>query len=158
MENLGCNIKFQGINATKALAHVIETKRMHINRYRASIDKAHLSRYKDLKQIKDSREGILNDYSQKVISSISRLQDISSEVVESNIQRNYRDVSSSNLTARYNTSYFSINCSTSPDKNLITSQKGSIFFIGDHKTQKIMAPNEICLTLAIPRLNISEGI
>ena len=42
---LWCNVKFQGINATKALARVIGTKYMHIKRCIASIDQAYLSIY-----------------------------------------------------------------------------------------------------------------
>ena len=85
-----CYVTFQGINATKALARVIGTKCMHIKRCTASIDQAHISRYNELQQIKAAKKGLLNDYSQKMISSISRLQDKLSEVVESNIQRNSR--------------------------------------------------------------------
>ena len=47
-ECLWCNVKFQGINSTKALAHVIGTKSMNIKICTASIDKAYLSRYKEL--------------------------------------------------------------------------------------------------------------
>ena len=36
---LWCDVKFQGITATKALAHVIGTKSMHIKRCKSSIDK-----------------------------------------------------------------------------------------------------------------------
>ena len=61
---------------------------MHIKRCKASIDQSYLSRYKELQKIKAAKKGLLNDYSQKMISSISGLQDKSSEVVESNIQRN----------------------------------------------------------------------
>ena len=63
---------------------------MHIKRCAASIDQDYVSRYKELQQIRAAKKGLLNDYSQKMISSISRLQDKSSEVVESNIQRNSR--------------------------------------------------------------------
>ena len=83
-----CDVKFQGINATKSLAPVFGTKCMHIKRRKASMDQSHLSRYKELQQIKAAKKGLLNDYSHKMISSVSRLQDKSSEVVESNIQRN----------------------------------------------------------------------
>ena len=75
---LWCGFKFHGINATKALAHVIGTKCMHIKRCTSSIDQAHISRYKELQKIKAAKKGLLNDYSQKIISSISRLQDKSS--------------------------------------------------------------------------------
>ena len=77
-----CDFKFQGINATKCLSHVIGTKCMHIKRFTASTDQAYLSRYKELQQIKSSKKGIINDYSQKMISSISRSQDNSSEIFE----------------------------------------------------------------------------
>ena len=45
---LWCDVTFQGINITKALAHVIGTKSMHIKRCTASIDQYYLSRYKEL--------------------------------------------------------------------------------------------------------------
>ena len=81
---LWCDVTFQGINATKALARVIGTKIMHINRCTASIDQANISRYKELQNIKSAKKGLLNDYPQKMISSISRLQDKSPEVVDPN--------------------------------------------------------------------------
>ena len=122
-----CDVKFQGINATKALAHVIGTKSMHIKRCTASIDQAYFSRYKELQKMKAAKKGLLNNYSQKMISSISRLQDKSSEVVESNIQHNSRGMYSSNTTAIYDTSSFSTSCSKSPERNPTTPQKGSFF-------------------------------
>ena len=75
---LWCDFTFQGINATKALSDFIGTKCMHIKRCTASIDQAHISRYKELQQTKAAKKGLLNDYSQKMISSVSRLQDKSS--------------------------------------------------------------------------------
>ena len=60
---LWCDFTFQGINATKALAHVIGTKCMHIKRCTASIDQSHISRNKELQQIKAAKKGLLNDYS-----------------------------------------------------------------------------------------------
>ena len=59
---LWCDVTFQGINATKDLAHVIGTKSMHIKRCTASIDQVYLSGYKELQKIKDAKIGILNDY------------------------------------------------------------------------------------------------
>ena len=100
-KSLWCDFKIQRINATKVLAHVIGTKCMHINLCTASINQSHISRYKELQQIIAAKKGLLNDYSQKMISSISRLQDKSSEAVESNIQRNSRSLLLSNNTAVY---------------------------------------------------------
>ena len=155
---LWCDVKFQGINATKALAHVIGTKIMHIKRCTASIDQAYLSRYKELQQIKAAKKGLLNEYSQKMISSISRLQDKLSEVVESNIQRNSRGLYLSNTTAIYDSSSISKSFSQSPESNQTTPQKGSIFFTGDNNTQKMMTSNETRLTVAITDFIISEGL
>ena len=56
------DVKSQGINATKALAHFIITKCMHIKRCTASIDQACISRYKELQKIKAAKKGLLNDY------------------------------------------------------------------------------------------------
>ena len=93
-----------------------------------------------------------------MISSISLLQDISSEAVESNIQRNSRGMSSPNITATSDTSSFSTSCSTSPERNQSTPQKVSIFFMGYNNTQKIMTFNETRLTVAIAYLIVSEGL
>ena len=41
---LWCDVKFQGINAKKVLAHVISAKCMHIKKCTVSIDQAYLSR------------------------------------------------------------------------------------------------------------------
>ena len=76
------DVKVQGINAKKALYHVIGTKIIHIKICTASVDPYFLSIHKELKQIKAAKKGLLNDYSQKIISSVSRLQDNSSEVVD----------------------------------------------------------------------------
>ena len=67
-------------------------------------------------------------------------------------------MSSSNITATYDKSYFSTICSTSPDNNQINPQKVSIFFSHDHNTQKMMISNETRLTLEISDLIISEGL
>ena len=68
------DVKFQGINETKDLDHVIGTKCIHINRCTASIYQAYLSRHKELHKTKAAKKGLLNNHSQKMISSISRLQ------------------------------------------------------------------------------------
>ena len=110
---LWCNIKFQDINS------IIGTPYMHIKRCIASMYQAHLSRYKDLQLIKSSNKGLLNDYLQKMISYISLLQDKSSEVVVSNIQRNYRVMSPYNITITSDTSSLRTSCITSPGNSQI---------------------------------------
>ena len=91
----------------------------------------------------------------KIISSISRLQYKSSEVFESNIQRESRGMYSSNSTEIYDTSSFSTSCSKYPESNPTTPQNGSIFFMGDNKAQKMMTSNETRRTGAIADLIIS---
>ena len=132
---LWCDFTFQGINATKVLAHFIGTKCMHIEWCTASIYQSHISRYKELQQIKAVKKGLLNYYLQKMICSISRLQDKSSEVVESNIQSNSRGLFLSNPTAIYDSSSIRKSFSQSPESNQTSSQRGSIFFMGDNNTQ-----------------------
>ena len=80
----------------------------------ASIDQYYISRYKDLHQIKSSKKGLINDYLKKKISSISRVQDKSSKVVEKNIWLKSRGMSSSNIYATSDKSYFITSCITSP--------------------------------------------
>ena len=43
---------------------------MHINRLRSSIDQDYLLWYKELHIIQASKKGLINDYSQKMISYI----------------------------------------------------------------------------------------
>ena len=119
------------------------------------------SSYINIQGVKSNQsfyKGLLNDYSQKMISSISRLQDNSSEVVESNIQCNSRGLFLSHTNAIYDSSSIRKNFGQSPESNQTSSQKGSIFFMGDNNTQKMMTSNETRLTVAIADLIISEGL
>ena len=93
-----------------------------------------------------------------MISSIPRLQDKSSEVVKSNIQRNSRGLFLSNTTAIYDSSSISKSVSQSPESNQTPPQRGSMFFMRDNNTQKMMTSNETRLTVAIADLIISEGL
>ena len=139
---------------------------MHIKIRRDSTNQAHLLRYKDLHQIKSSDKGLLNEYKKRIssnanrkwISSISHLQDRSSEFVESNIQRNSRGMSSSNIAATYDASSFSSSYITSPSKQSSSSQKRIHIFMGDHNIQKMMTSNEARLTVEISDIIISEGL
>ena len=63
---LWCNQTFQGINATKALAHVLGKKCMHIKSCYVAKDKAHTTRYQDLQNLKQARKGVLHDYSENI--------------------------------------------------------------------------------------------
>ena len=50
-------------NATKALAHVLEKKGMHIKGCDVAKDKSHITRYQELQHYKQTRKGVILDYS-----------------------------------------------------------------------------------------------
>ena len=60
---LWCNQSFQGINATKALVHVLGKKDIHIKSCYVAKEKAHTTRYQELQHYKQTRKGGLLDYS-----------------------------------------------------------------------------------------------
>ena len=60
---LWCNQNFQGINATKALAHVFGKKGMHINFFYVAKNIFHTTRYQELQHYKQTQKGVLLDYS-----------------------------------------------------------------------------------------------
>ena len=93
-----------------------------------------------------------------MISSISCLQDKSSEAVEANIQRNSRGLFLSKTTAIYDSSSISRSFSQSPESNQTSPQKGSMFYTVDTNSQKMMTSIETRLKVAIADLIISEGL
>ena len=93
-----------------------------------------------------------------MISYISRLQDKSSEFVESNIQSNSRGMYSSSITATSDTSPFRKICITSPESNQTNPQKVSIFFMGENKTHEMTTSTDTRLTVLITDITISEGL
>ena len=78
---------FQGINATGDLAHVLGTMGTHINSCFTAIEKYHPTRYQQLQNFKYVKKGVIKDYPGKTDSTISHLQNKSSEVIESSIHR-----------------------------------------------------------------------
>ena len=60
---LWCNQNFQVINTTKALAHVLGKKGMHIKSSYVVKDKAHTTRYQELQHYKQTQKDVLLDYS-----------------------------------------------------------------------------------------------
>ena len=65
---------FQGINATKALVHVLGKGGMHIKSCYVAKDKAHTTIYQELQHYKHTRKGVLIDYSENIRASITSLQ------------------------------------------------------------------------------------
>ena len=50
-----CGVTFQGINATKALTPVLGVRSMLVKSFNISVDKLHVSKYKDIKIIKNQK-------------------------------------------------------------------------------------------------------
>ena len=71
---LWCNQTFQGINATKALAHVLGKKGMYIKSCYVAKDKDHTTRYQELQNYKHASKGVLHEYSENIRASITSLQ------------------------------------------------------------------------------------
>ena len=93
-----CNQTFQLINATKALARVFGKKGIHIKSYYVAKDKAHTTRYQELQKYKQTRKGVLLDYSENIRASITSLQNKSSATIESTIHWSSKSITSSNDT------------------------------------------------------------
>ena len=60
------NKSFEGIIATKALAHVLGKKGMHIKCCYVPKDKAHITRDQELQHYKQTQKGVLLDYSENI--------------------------------------------------------------------------------------------
>ena len=120
---------FSGNKFTNAFTHVIGTRGMHIKCCFGVIDKYHLSINLKLQHFKAAKKGPINDYYQKMISSISCSQGKISEVIKFNIQRNYRGIFLSNLNLMSGTYSFITGSSTSSYSNKYISSKGSTFII-----------------------------
>ena len=56
---LWCNQCFLGINSTKALAHLLGKKGMHIKSCYVPKNKAHITRYQEPQHHKQTRKGVL---------------------------------------------------------------------------------------------------
>ena len=63
---LWCNQSFQGITATKDLAHVLGKKGMHTKSCYVNKDKYHTARYQELQHYKQIPKGVILDYSENI--------------------------------------------------------------------------------------------
>ena len=93
-----CNTSFQGINATKALNHILGKMGMHIKSCYVAKDKAHTTRYQELHHYKKTRKGVLLDYSENIKASITGKKNESSAAIKFTIHRSAKIITSSNDT------------------------------------------------------------
>ena len=101
LQYLWCIKKFQGINATKALDHVLGKKGIYIKICYESMGKYHITRYQYLQNFKQDWKGVLHDDSENIKALISSLQKKSSAAIESTIHHSYKIIPSSNYTIIY---------------------------------------------------------
>ena len=93
-----CDNKFQVINDTKDISHVLVTKDVYTNSCFAAIGTYHPTRYQYLKHLKAARKGVIKDYSENINPYISCFQNKSYTVIESSIHHNPKSIPSSNFT------------------------------------------------------------
>ena len=124
---LWCNKSFQGINATKALSHVLGKKGMHIKSFYVDKDKAHTTRYQELHHYKKTRKGVLLDYSEKIRASITILQNKSSAAIKYTIHHSSKSITLSNDNNSSVISGFSSASNISSESDSISFQMVHLF-------------------------------
>ena len=100
------NTSFQGINATKALSHVLGKKGLYINSSYVPKDKSHITRYQELQHDKQTCKVFLIDHSENIKESIRSIHNKSSTSIKSTIYRSSKSIISSNETNSYEVSGF----------------------------------------------------
>ena len=125
---LWCNQIFQGINATKALAHVLGKKGIHIKSCYVAKDKAHTTRYQELQNYKQARKGVLQYFSENIRASITSLHNKSYAAIESTIHRSSKSITSSNDTNSSVISGFSSASILSSESTSRSFSNGSLNF------------------------------
>ena len=155
---LWCNQTFQGINTTKALAHVLGKKGIRIKSFYVAKEKSHTTRYQELQNYKQARKGVLHDYSEKIRASITCLQNKSSAAIESTTHRSSKIITSSNKINSSVISGFSSASNISSKSNSGIFPNGSLVFDIDGNSQKMITSNENRLTIATSDIIILEGL
>ena len=91
---LWCNQNIQIINATKAIAHILGKKGIHIKSFCFAKDKTHTTTYQELQHYKQTQKGVLLDYSEKIRASITSLQNKSSAAIKPTIHSSSKSITS----------------------------------------------------------------
>ena len=121
-------------------------------------DKSHITRYQELHNYKQTRKGFLLDYSENIKASITSLYNKSSDAIKSTIHRSSKSTISSNYTNSSEISGFTYSSSITSESNSSIFSNGSLVFVIDGNSQKLITPNDTCLTIAIAYLIISKGL
>ena len=129
---------------------------MHIKSCYVAKDKAHTTRYQDLQNLKQACKGVLHDYSEKIRASITSLQNKSSAAIESTIYRISKSITSSNDTNSSVISGFSSASNLSFDSTSRSVSNGTLIFVIDGNSQKLITSNDTRLTIAISDLIIQK--
>ena len=131
---------------------------MHIKSCYVAKYKAHKNRYQELQNYKQTRKGVLIDYSEKIRASITSLQNNSSATIESTIHRISKSITSSHDTNSSVISGLSSASNLSSESTSRSFSNGSLIFGIDGNSQKLITSNDTRLTIAISDLIISEGL
>ena len=122
------------------------------------MDKAHITRYQEIKNSKQTYKGGIHDYLENIKVSISILQNKSSAVIKSTIYRSSKSINSSNDTNNSEISAFSSASNITTESNSRTFSNGSTIFGIDVNFKNPITSNNIHITIAISDLIISEGL
>ena len=121
-------------------------------------NKDHTIQYQGLQYYKQTRKGVLLDYSEKIRASITSLQNKSSDAIESTIHSSSKSITSSNETNSSVIPGLSSARNISSESNWRSFSNGSLVFGIDGNSQKLITSNDTCLTIAISDLIVSEGL
>ena len=128
---------------------------MHIKSFYVSKDNAHTTRYQELQHYKQTRKGVLLDYSEKIRVSIISLQNKSSADIKSTIHSISKSISSSNDPNSSVISGFYSASNISFESNSRSFSNGSLIFGIVGYSQKLITSNDTLITIAIEDLIIS---
>ena len=139
-----------------ALANLLGKKAMHIKSCYVPQEKSHITRYQELQNNKQTRKGVLLDYSENIKASITSLQNKSSAAIESTIHCSSKSITSSNDTNSSEISGFTSASNITYESNSRSFSNGSLVFGIDGNDQKLFTSKETRLTITIADIIISE--
>ena len=117
--------------------------------------KDHITRHQELQHFKQTRKGVLLDYSEEMKASIASVHKNSSAAIEYTIHRGSKIITSSNDTNSSENTGFTSASNITTDSNSRSFSNGSLVFGIDGNYQTSITSNETCITIAISDLIIS---
>ena len=131
---------------------------MHIISFYVANEKSHITRFQELQHYKQTRKGVILDYSENIKSYITSLQNKSSAVIESTIHCSSKSITSSNDMSSSLITGFTYASNITSESNSIGFSNGSLVFGIDSNDQELISSNDTCLKISIADIIISEGL